>query len=108
MGGGGRREWAVRGRHFHVAFVDGGGENIVVASSKRKWRVSLRNSTKKYKNRHLFFFYFSARRHLVILPFVSVSLITQLVWEMSRFANQTAVSNLTFFCYIVFQTQQRR
>lgn len=36
------------------------GENIVVARSKRKWRVSLRNSTKKYKNRHLFFFYFSA------------------------------------------------
>lgn len=32
------------------------GENIVVARSKRKWRVSLRNSTKKYKNRHLFFF----------------------------------------------------
>ncbi len=39
MGGGGRREWAVRGRHFHVAFVEGGGENIVVARSKRKWRV---------------------------------------------------------------------
>jgi hypothetical protein len=37
-------------------------------------------------------FFFSSRRHLVILPFVSVSLITQLVWEMSRFANQTAVS----------------
>ena len=106
MKGGGMRRWASRvggkGRHFHVAFVYRRGRVVVVVVySKRKWRVSLRNST---KNRHIFLLFFSfsffISRHLVILPFVSVSLIAQLflvIREMSRFANQTAVSICCFF-----------
>ena len=91
-----------KGRHFHVAFVYRWGERVVVVVySKRKWRVSLRNST---KNRHLFLLFFSfsffISRHLVILPFVSVSLIAQLFLvfrELFRFANQTAVSICFYF-----------